>query len=536
MTHKKAYNALLNKLLLAATSGLCISVAQLDPTFSYFAWVGFVPLLIALRGATYRQCYLLSLICGMCMFISGKYWIFSFIITAKGFSEQLSLVLAVLYWLYCSHLLVFTMLLVKWLTQHARSLSLFSFPVMLTLFQIYYPMVFPWYLADSQLSHLSVLQAIEYTGTPGVTLIVALANTLLVNIFMARWKNRWRDSVSKHFLAVCMLAGWFGYGLYSEQLWTNRIEHWRTLHVGFVQPNEPPDIGPRKIPYGYSSLYLPEMEMTEQLIEYNVDLVVWPESQYKGIFDNKRIADGYQSAVNNMNIPILLQDFDNLLSKDGEEKKINAALLIQPNSQTIDRYEKQRLIPFGETLPFANQWAWLDHHFSWLLGEFLGQIVAGQQHHFLTSTTADIIPLICYETVFPQYVAAAVQHYNKHSKDPKGGLLVALSNDGWFGSTHQPFQHVLPSSLRAIENRMPLVHVANNGPSIAVTPTGKVLLQTEFMHSGSFHVNVPYTAEYESTVYARYPNGFSLCLLAMLAAQIVRRLRASRSKADKFFS
>lgn len=62
----------------------------------------------------------------------------------------------------------------------------------------------------------------------------------------------------------------------------------------------------------------------------------------------------------------------------------------------------------------------------------------------------------------------------------QGTVLIGLSSNGWFGDTVQPYQHVNASILRAVENRLPFVHVLNNGPSVVVLPNGRVVFQSQF--------------------------------------------------------
>ena len=115
----------------------------------------------------------------------------------------------------------------------------------------------------------------------------------------------------------------------------------------------------------------------------------------------------------------------------------------------------------------------------------------------------NIIPLICYETMFPTFVGKAVSE--ALTNDQTGGLLVGLSSDGWFGLTHQPYQHVNNSILRAVENRLPLVHVLNNGPSIVVMPNGNVIFTTDAHQTGGFIVDVPYGEKSRGSFFSHHP-------------------------------
>ena len=87
-------------------------------------------------------------------------------------------------------------------------------------------------------------------------------------------------------------------------------------------------------------------------------------------------------------------------------------------------------------------------------------------------------------------------------------MLVGLSSDGWFGSTLQPYQHINSSILRAVENRLPFVHVLNNGPSIVAMPNGEVIFTTDANQAGGYIVDVPYHRNTQGSFFSHYPNLF----------------------------
>lgn len=505
----------IKRYLLACLTGLSLSAAQLDASFALLAWIGFVPLLIALHGTSYWQTYRLAFTAGFCMFATASYWIFSFVIIAKGLSQPWSFVVALGYWSYCAHLLVIAACLLNWLGRIQNRISIFAFPLTLVGIQLAYPMVFPWHIANSQHDFLVALQAISLTGVWGLDFVVVLTNSLLYRLWQLLPKSTPISALLRqHYLAVTIVGCWFGYGIASLYWWNNALHQWPTLTVGLIQPNETPDVGSRKIPNGFGASYLPQMAMSERLGELNPDLMVWSESQYKGIFDNQRLADVYRASITQLATPVILQDFDNVLTAAGETQKYNVAALIAPAGTAIAQYQKQKLIPFGETAQITAHWPWLNALVADFSGDFLTQIQAGQSHRHFTLDKVDVIPLICYETTSPLFVAAAVRHRQASTDSNRGVILAAMSNDGWFGNTHQPFQHILPASLRAVENRMSMVHAVNNGPSVAVLPTGERVLQSDLNQPGGYIAKVPYHPSGKPSFYSRFPFLFPIVIIA----------------------
>ncbi len=101
---------------------------------------------------------------------------------------------------------------------------------------------------------------------------------------------------------------------------------------------------------------------------------------------------------------------------------------------------------------------------------------------------------------------------------------MALSNDGWFGSIHQPYQHIMGFVLPAVESRMPLVHVANNGPSVVITPHGKVIFSSPFQRQGVYVTDVPVASKTETSSYSGYPHLFIYGLYSALILTFLNTL------------
>lgn len=182
------------------------------------------------------------------------------------------------------------------------------------------------------------------------------------------------------------------------------------------------------------------------------------------------------------------------------------SLFVLGKAGLIALYDKIRLVPFGEFLPLRPLLSALG------LREIASRegYSAGTEPRPLVQVPglAAVVPLICYEAVFP---GAIVPGSAQAMARP--AVIVNLTNDGWFGNTTGPRQHLHQARVRAVEGGLPLVRAANNGVSAAFDGYGRVLGQLDLNVRGT--LDVPLAAALLPTPYARF--GDAIFLLGWLA-------------------
>jgi apolipoprotein N-acyltransferase len=529
------------KLLLALLSGFLLSLAFLDHDYFYCAWLGFIPLLLAIDKASLIQSYLLGLIAGLTMFTISAYWIVDFIALSKDYGVRSGFLLSGLYWFYSAHSVALAILLFNGLRQYSRVHEFLLFPLILVIFSSTFPMLFSIRLGDTQVNFHIALQAIEFVGVQGLDFIILLFNILIYRILVNAFSVHSKDSQPSKLpmlVSTLLIGSWFLYGTISYSFWQEKIAKWDTLKVGIVQMNEIPKLGDRVQYPGYSQTYPPEMEMTERLSSAGAEIIIWPEAQSKKYLNNHTVKRAYQHNMSLLNKDLVFQDFEHIRDPISGNiiEKYNTAIMINGNGQQVGSYQKMKRIPFGEYVPVFEKDStpskWVENFF----GDFTSGLSEGEEHQVFKHSKINIIPLICYETTFPEFVGEAVQHTLAQRNLAVGTLLVGLSNDGWFGSTHLPYQHIMPSVLRAVENRLPLVHVANNGPSIVAIPDGSVIFTSAFQQSAGYIVDIPHSSAEQGSFYSRHPSLFNniikfIFVLTLLAALKEWRYRAKQSTA-----
>jgi apolipoprotein N-acyltransferase len=528
--------------LLSALSGVLLSIPFLSPQHYALAWVGFIPLLIAIESVGILKSYFLGAIAGLAFSISTSYWMIDFLMLSKGYGIIVSTLFASIFWLYCAQLFALITLLFNTIKQHINVNEYLLFPLVVVSIFSLYPMIFTSHLGESQSQFLIAIQATEFIGVYGLDGIISLANIVIFRFILQylttptsssrslkTHQNKWPLGV-----ALLLLASWFYYGWSSNLAWGEKIEQWDTVRIGLVQPNEIPSLEKQVLTPGYSRAFPPEIAMTKRLASSGAEIVIWPEAKYKAYFDQPTVAEAYHSEISALNTHLIFQDIEQVqdVLSPPVKQQYNTAVMLSEQGQMIGQYQKMKRIAFGEYVPFASDIPMLKHWVEDFFGSFLNEMEKGESHQVFSSelkssvskeNTLNIIPLICYETIFPRFVAEAVS--DATTKVPTADIFVALSSDGWFGSTHQPYQHVNASILRAVENRLPLVHVLNNGPSIVAMPNGKVIFQSEMNQAGGFIVDVPYGKDSRGSFFSHSPllfiysvYGFMLfiCLMAVL--------------------
>ncbi|MAL98047.1 MAG: apolipoprotein N-acyltransferase [Alteromonadaceae bacterium] len=519
--------------ILAGVSGVLLALPYLLPQLFLISWIAFVPLLFALRDKGPGQSYLLGVVTGLTTFVAAAWWVVEFITRLKGYQLPLTLVLAVLFWVYSAQLFGLLALAFAWLRRRSGVPDLVLFPVLLAVFFALFPMLFHIQLGESQSRFLVALQAISYTGVHGLDAVIALSSIVVFKLLSGRPV---RGEVPALSAAVAVIALWLGFGFFSLSDWDRQMESWQTRNIGFVQHNTGPLLSPVPPTPGYSRSYPRAMELTEGLADAGAELVLWPETRFIQYFSKPHVRGAFESQVADMGVPLLFQDMEQVhhMAPENsryEQREYNTALLLNAQGEEQGRYRKIRRVAFGEYLPWVGDNPRVSAWVTGLFGSFYDNVSAGTEPKVFDVAGMSLVPLICYEAMFPELVANATGTATAIGKR-KGQVLAVLSNNTWFGQSQQPYQHLNASVLRAVENRAPLVHVINNGPSGVVLPNARILFQAPFGEEAGYLVGLPHSPDSGGSFFTRNPYLFSGALYVLLAgfvlSAMIRRRRSRR--------
>jgi apolipoprotein N-acyltransferase len=195
----------------------------------------------------------------------------------------------------------------------------------------------------------------------------------------------------------------------------------------------------------------------------------------------------------------------------------NSIYAIDHDGSVLSIYDKLHLVPFGEFLPFQD---WMEKLGFVQLTRVQGGFIPGTGRRAMEIPNAPrALPLICYEAIFPDDVAA---------RGDRPGWIINLTNDGWFGISTGPYQHLQQARLRAIEQGLPVVRAANTGISAVIDPMGRIVARLGLGVEGVLDSNLP--AAIAPTIYARSGDIPTAMIVAAALILVIRRRVAKRSR------
>ncbi|MGE9008206.1 apolipoprotein N-acyltransferase [Leptospira interrogans] len=193
----------------------------------------------------------------------------------------------------------------------------------------------------------------------------------------------------------------------------------------------------------------------------------------------------------------------------------NSIYTIDHDGSVLSVYDKLHLVPFGEYLPFQD---WMEKLGFVQLTRVQGGFIPGTRRRAMDIPNAPrALPLICYEAIFPGDIT---------TRDDRPGWIINVTNDGWFGISTGPYQHLQQMRLRAIEEGLPVVRAANTGISAVIDPSGRIVARLGLGIEGVLDANLP--TALSPTIYARVRDIPTGMILAVALLLVIRRRFARR--------
>ena len=339
-------------------------------------------------------------------------------------------------------------------------------------------------------------QGADIAGTHGLTFVLIIGNECVLAMGRALAAHGltgpgFRRALAPATVLAALVLGGLGYG----QLRTRQVaEHQARepdLVVGIVQANitSYEKLAAELGTYDVVRMILDtHYQLSDELLQNRkVDLLVWPETVYPTTFGSPKSEAGAEfdaeisAFVTRSQVPLLFGTYDL-----EQEHEYNAAMVLSPGRDgalTRSAYRKTMLFPLTEWVPETLDTPWLRERMPWTGHWKRGPGPRTLALQLREGRALTLAPLICYESIFPGYVAEEARQGAE--------LIMTLSNDSWFAGTPGPKQHLMHAVFRSIETRLPQVRVTTSGISALISPTGEVLSAVPDNRRASMAVTIP---------------------------------------------
>ncbi len=332
---------------------------------------------------------------------------------------------------------------------------------------------FPWNIWAYSFSwNTEIIQILNKLGLFAFNLII-ITIFLLPSVIFLRISTI--KKILNFFLVFFLLFLFYLYGNYSLNLNTAELKKTENkFYLKVISPNF-------ELKYGLDNEEI--NQRLNKLIKYSnpknntKTLFVWPEGVFSGYSFNQilNLKDNFSKNFDD--------DHYILFGVNRIDDKIggiyNTLVVINNRMEILGEYRKQKLVPFGEFLPFDGL---LNKFGLKKITEGHGSFLRGKSQENLMIGKLNILPLICYEIIFTNFIQISSKETN---------LIVNISEDGWFGNSIGPYQHFAKGIFRAVEQNTFLIRSANKGITAIISNKGEVIKKLSPNEVGNIELDVP---------------------------------------------
>jgi apolipoprotein N-acyltransferase len=333
----------------------------------------------------------------------------------------------------------------------------------------------PWgLLGHTQYSNHWVVQSASVAGVYGISFLIVAVNAAIAGLFCLFLKVTFRQNAPKIRPADhrCILAlsavalCFFALSVFWGRAVLTKPIAGKPIKLALVQGNI--DQTDKWNPEKSTAIMRVYDGLTRKAARFAPDLIVWPESATpRSIMMDRRILIQVQNLAHATGAHLLIgsasmQKFN--VKRPEKTQYVNSAFLIDPvpGRRPDQRYDKIRLFPFGEYLPYKEKLPWavigvpdIDHY------------LAGRDYTLFDLDGIRFAAPICWENLFPQMVRRFAR--------VGAQLIINITNEAWFGDTSAPYQFLAMNVFRAVECGLYVVRCANTGISCIVDPHGQII-------------------------------------------------------------
>jgi apolipoprotein N-acyltransferase len=489
------------RLLLALASGITLAWAYPSFNLPLLGWVAPALLIVAVLGERPGFAFLLGWLQGAAYFGLSLPWFYTVMrqygpLPAIQAGAVFALVIVIMSVFHAAIAAV-----IAWLGKSSARRACVAAPflwVAMEFATMHMPAIgFPWNLLGYVAAgNLAFVQLTTITGILGLSLVVASYNAIAAWVIV-QMSQRKQGGMALWVAAngVLMLVVIVG----PRYVPPAPADHFAHL----VQTNFPVSNG---YPSNWMQTHAADMDQLERIsvaaAQKVPGLVVWPEVPAPFSLQDGNFLVRAQRIARGSGGGFLVGVIDWKPLTGGGIGANNSAALLGPSGSLDFLYDKIHLVPFSEYVPWR-KWLFFAKDLTGLIGDFQH----GSQYKVGSISGGPFSVYICYEAIFPneirRFALAGAQ------------LFVNISDDGWFGGSGAPAQHLAMARVRAVENRRWMLRDTNDGITASVDPYGRIVARLPAGMRGE--LDAPYAFRADLTLYARWGDWLPwLCVLAAL--------------------
>ncbi len=508
---------------------LCFPVAgPISPWRAFLCWIALLPFFFALllpranELLSIRAAGILGYLCGIFWYLGNCAWIYQTMYLYGGLPKPVAFAILVLFSLYLGfyHALFAVLLVFLGRSRFGASGALAAAPFLWVTVELARARItgFPWdLLGNAQVDNLLLTRLAPWAGVMGLSFVVVAINAAIAWMCLRPGRTQSVVGVLALLIALGLQAG----GRFSLNMERTKDVEFKpnetavllqeNLEVGALQRSAQPVSASQEMEqFSYDSLHpqallaLSSAQSRGSIQDRHPDLIVWPEApshlQSNDPAFRLAMANLARDAAAPLVIGSLGVDFSSVVSRG--YFLYDSASLFQADGSYAGRYDKIHLVPWGEYIPFKEFFS-----FARKLTEGVGDMDRGTMRTVFTSQGHRYGVFVCYESIFGD----EVRQFALRGAE----VLVNISDDGWYGDTGAPWQHLNMARMRAIENHRWLLRSTNTGVTTAIDPEGRLTAEAPRHVRGAF--TVPFSFEQETTFYTRHGDWFAyLCTVVTL--------------------
>lgn len=444
----------------ALLAAICMNLAYAPLFLAPLVLVAFA-LLWQLRERSAKARFLCGWCCGFVTQLLGFYWVFFTIRDFGGIDTSLSAIGAALFFAYQGLDFALWLLIAPLLFNKHRPLVrvLGGASLWLLLQVTLFPYPINWSLGAAWVSIPVMRESVALWSMHGLNFFTLALALTSAEIYAKSIPKRTGYTVLAAILAL----------LACGSLLSLRQPPTETWRIAVIQPALIDDA--KRGAKTMEGLFDAHAGPSEKLIGEQLDLVVWPET---ALAFNLRRSERYQKRVAYLAKRLNAGIVTGAIGIRERQFYYNEIWLFDPDQETPQVYQKERLFWFSEALPWVFSWA---NYFSPGMGAFR----SGEENKAFDYRGIRMVPLVCFEALFPRYARLR-----------SGELYLNLTNDAWFGKSKASRLHLQHVQMRSPEANVPLIRATNSGISCWIDRFGQVQQPTP--------VYEPYVAIFEVPV------------------------------------